>query len=476
MKRMPGRPCLWQAGLCLGLMLGHWNVSHAGDWLRFRGPNGSGVSTDPEPLPVTWSPTEHLKWKVPLPGPGSSSPIIVGQRVLVTCWSGYGTDRADAGQMENLRRHLVCLDLQTGKTLWQRDIAAVLPEDRYGGMFAEHGYASHTPTSDGERVYVYFGKTGALAFDLDGKQLWQTGVGKESDPRGWGSASSPVLYKDLLIVTAPAESEALVALNTKTGAEVWRQEARGFSSLWGTPVLLPVQDHTELVIAVPGEIWAFNPETGKLRWYCLTAESDSYCASVATDGEMVFALETRGGQTTAVRVGGQNDVTATHVAWHGRENARITTPLVYDGRIYLFSGGIVSCLDARSGERLSQARLSGGTPGDSANDPGRGAGQPDRAGADRQGGPPGGPARGGFGGRGRGGMGGQNYSSPILADGKIFYVTRGGDIHVIRPGPQLESLAVNRVTADNEDFSATPAVSSGRLLIRSSKFLYCVSQ
>lgn len=434
----------------------------AGDWIRFRGPNGTGISEDAAPLPVKWGPEENLKWKIALPGPGSSSPIVVGEKVFITCWSGYGTDRGNTGSQENLKRHLICLDRGNGTILWTVTVDAVLPEDRYGGMFAQHGYASHTPVSDGERVYVFFGKTGALAFDLEGNKLWQTGVGTESDRRGWGSAASPVLHKDVLIVTASAESEALVGLNKLTGEEVWRQEARGFSSTWGTPVLVPVNDErTDLVIGVPNEIWGFNPETGKLLWYCDALSNDSFCSSVVAADGVIYAIEGRGGGSIAVRAGGTGDVTRTHVVWRGRDNGRINTPIVHEGRIYLISGRVATCIDAETGERIYQSRLTGGgTPG--SEPPARGQA----------------PGRGGFGGAGgRGGAGGgQDYSSPILADGKLFFATRSGEIHVMQPGPQFVSLAVNRVTTEEEDFSATPAVSKGSLLIRSDKFLYCIAQ
>jgi outer membrane protein assembly factor BamB len=469
----------WSAAWGLGVMLACGTSLFAGDWTRFRGPNGSGVSAESAPLPTTWSPTEHLLWKVTLPGPGSSSPVITGGKVFVTCWSGYATERGNAGRMEDLRRNLVCLDMKSGKTLWSQEVAATLPEDEYRGMFAENGYASHTPVTDGERVYVFFGKTGALAFDLNGKKLWQRSIGKESDPRGWGSAASPILYKDLLIVTATAESEALVALNKQTGEQVWRQEARGFAGTWGTPVLVETNGRTDLVIGVPNEIWAFNPENGKLAWFCETSPSDSYCASVVTDNGIVYALENRGGQTTAVRAGGSDDVTSSRVLWRGRDNARITSPVIYDGRIYLFSGGVATCLDERTGERVYQARFGSGGGGGGGG-MSRSEGSPPERGEQfgGPGGPQGGPGGRGPGGRGggggRGGMGGQNYASPILADGKLYFITRAGEMHVIKPGAQFEELAVNKVTTETEDFSATPAVADGRLLIRSSKHLYCV--
>ncbi len=235
---------------------------NASDWPRFRGPNGSGISPDEQPAPVKWSETENLKWKLDLPGPGSSSPIVVGERVFVTCWTGYATQRGNPGEQQDLRRHLICVDRQTGKVLWDQAVEPVLPEDPYSGMFTQHGYASHTPVADGQRVYAYFGKTGVVAFDLDGKRLWQKSLGTESGAQGWGSASSPIVYNNLVIATASAESEALVALNKDTGEEVWRKEAAGFSGTWGTPVLVDCGGgRTDLVLAVPFELWGFDPAT-----------------------------------------------------------------------------------------------------------------------------------------------------------------------------------------------------------------------
>ena len=438
---------------CVGmLMLADTNLP-AGDWVRFRGPNGSGISPDEKPVPVKWSETENLKWKVALPGPGSSSPIVVRDKVFVTSWTGYGSERGNPGNQADLRRHLICLDRETGKTIWSKAIEPVLPEDRYGGMFAQHGYASHTPVSDGERVYVFFGKTGALAFDMDGKQLWQTKVGDELDPRNWGSASSPILYKNLLIVTASAECEGMVALDKNTGKEVWRQEASGLGGTWGTPVLVEVDaERTDLVIGVPFEIWAFNPDTGKLRWYCEAMNTDSYCSSVVAEQGVVYGIEGRGGGSIAVRTGGMGDVSKSHVVWNGRDTSRIGSPIVHDGRLYYFGDRIANCVDAKTGDQIYKARLDNDKSATVAE--GRGFGGP--------------------GGRG-GPMSNMDYSSPVLADGKLYFLSRTGDMFVLKSGPKFEQLSVNRVTNDSEDFSATPAVSDGQLFIRSSKYLYCVA-
>lgn len=226
-----------------------------------------------------------------LPGPGSSSPIVVGDRIYVTCWTGYGASR-DANSQADLRRHLICIDRHTGKTVWSKAVEPELPEDRYGGMFAQHGYASHTPVSDGKRVYVFYGKTGVLAYTMDGEQVWHTKVGSGLDQRGWGSSCSPILYKNLVIVTASAESKSMVALDKDTGKEVWKCEAGGFGSTWGTPILVEVdKERTDLVLGVPFEIWGFNPDTGKLRWFCEGLQNDSYCSSVVAHDGVIYAFE-----------------------------------------------------------------------------------------------------------------------------------------------------------------------------------------
>lgn len=460
-------------GTVAGTLVALNGASSMGDWSRFRGPNGSGVAADAKQLPSHFSATENLKWKVALPGRGSSSPIVVGDRVLVSCWTGYGQSRENVGDMKALKLHLLCYDRASGKELWDETIDPYYPEEEYRGMFAEHGYASHTPVSDGQNVFVYFGKSGLHAFSLEGKKLWSAQVGTGADPRGWGSASSPILYKDLVIVTAPAESQAIVAFNKETGEQVWKQQADGFVGTWGTPVLVEVdKDRTDLVLGVPYEIWGMNPETGKLRWYAEASQDDSYCSSVVAQGDTVFAVEGRGGGSFALRAGGKDDVTKTHVLWSGGERNRIGSPLVLDGRLYFVSARIMTCLDAKTGKEVYKSRLasqSGGT----------GSSQSDRDGEGTQAQNPRGPAGGGGGRGGRGGaggMGGQDYSSPVAGDGKIYYVARNGEIFVIKPGPSFELLSANRLTDQTEDFSATPAINGNQLFIRSSKTLYCVQQ
>ena len=433
--------------LCvLALIIGLNSLVSASDWSRFRGPNGSGISSDTASTPVEWSPDRNVRWKTPLPGAGVSSPIVVGDLLFVTCYSGYG---ANFGKIEDLKRHLVCVDRSSGKILWDKSVDAVLPEDSYSGMgIPSHGYASHTPVSDGKHIYVFFGKSGVLAYDLEGKQRWHQSVGTESDRRRWGSASSPILHEDNVIVVASAESEAIIALNAETGDEVWRQEAAGLANVWGTPLIVKIDDErTDLVLGVPYEIWGFNPDSGKLRWYSEISAGDQYSSSLVAVQDVVYSIEGRGGGSAAVRAGGKGDVTKSHTVWSGSDSSRFGTPVVYQGRLYFFASGVATCNDAKTGKKVFQGRLEGGSSS-------------------------GGGGRSRF---GRGG-GGSNYSSPVIADGKIYYVQSSGSCFVLKAGDKFEQLAVNSVTTDRESFGATPALSNGEIFLRSDKHLYCVSE
>jgi hypothetical protein len=418
--------------------VGGWGTpAPAADWPRFRGPNGSGVAGDDAPTPVEFGADRNLAWRVELPGDGVSSPIVVGDRVLVTAYSGYGPG---GGTQLDLVRHLVCLDRRTGKTLWSQRVEAVLPEDSYAGMgVPSHGYASHTPASDGRRIYAFFGKSGVRAYDLDGTLVWQRSLGTESDPRHWGSASSPIVVGDLVVVTAGPERRAIVGLDAATGEERWSAPSDSLGSVWGTPATATIDDsRTDIVIGAPGEFWGLNPETGKVRWYAAGVGDDGFNTSVVVSDGVAYAVEGRSGGSMAVRVGGKGDVASTNTVWSGRDANRFGTPLVYRGRLYVVSSGVISCLDAATGGRIYQSRLGGGAGG--------------------------------------GGRRGSDYSSPVAADGKIYYVTGGGDVHVIAAGDTFESLAVNSLQEDGESFAATPAIADGAIFIRSSRHLSCFRQ
>ncbi len=441
--------------MCLMSLL---QSASGGDWSRFRGADGSGVSPEATP-PVEFGDARNLSWKTPLPGPGASSPVIADDRVIVTCWSGYGTGAGDPGRQEDLQRNVICLDRRSGNVLWQHAEPAVLPEDTYRGMLAEHGYCSHTPVTDGERVYVFFGKTGVLALQLnDGVKLWHQQVGDGLEERRWGSASSPVLHGDLLIVAALIEGNSLIAFHKQTGEIAWKQEVPGYTGTWGTPVIVPGEgQRAELVLAVPGEVWGVNPETGKLRWFCLVPGIDSVRASVIARDGVIYAMHGRGGGCVAIRAGGKGDVTSTHLVWQNdRDRNGIGTTVAVGGRLYLISNRVITSLDAGTGERIEQLRL-------------RAPSADGEAGAENSAeefGPP----------YGRGGGAGQDYSSPVVGGDHLFYTARSGDLFVVHLGDRMSQVAVNRLDSGGIDYSATPAMADGQLFVRSASVLYCLSQ
>lgn len=403
----------------VGFLVPHFGT--AADWPQFRGAGGQGFS-DEKGLPATWSESENLVWKTKMPGYGASSPITLDDRIYVTCYSGYGT-RESSGNMEDLTLHVVCLKQADGEIVWEQHVPPKLPESP---RVRDHGYAAPTPATDGKALYVFFGKTGVLKFDLDGKQIWQADVG--SGTHGWGCGTSPVLYENLVIVNASVESGALVAIDKQTGDEVWR--ASGMRSSWNTPHLVkPADGQTELVVNVKGQILAFDPATGESLWQCEGID-DYICPSIVSHDGVVYAIGGRQSKAVAVRAGGRGDVTDTHRLWVANVGANVSSPVVYDGHLYWVSDrkNVAYCVRLSDGEVIFQERF---------------------------------PS--------------QPYASSIIADGKIYVVTRYGGTYVLSAKPSYELLANNRFE-DRSTFNASPIVSDGRLLLRSDEYLYCVGK
>jgi outer membrane protein assembly factor BamB len=355
--------------------------------------------------------------------------VTLGDRIFLTCYSGYALETKNPGTMADLRRHILGVDRGTGKIVWTKEFEPVLPEHKYEGEGSYHGYSSSTPTTDGKHLFVFFGKSGVFCLDLDGNQVWLTAVGKGTS--GWGSAASPLLYKDLLIVNASVESGALVALDKGTGKEVWR--APGISSAWNTPVLVtPPNGEVELVVSVQDRLVGLNPDTGKELW---RAEGVHLyvCPSVVAHDGVVYAIG--GGHTSlAVRAGGRGDVTKTHTLWRVKKGSNVSSPIYHDGHLYWANdhGGVVNCQDAATGKFTYQERLK--------------------------------PSAGII------------YGSPVLADGRLYYVSQRGGTYVVAATPKFELLAHNVIAGDDSRANASIAVSHGRLLLRTDQYLYCIGK
>ena len=406
----------------------------AGNWPCFRGPGSRGVSEETG-LAITWSESENLSWRTALPGPGSSSPIVFGERVFVTCYSGYGLDPNEPGDPNALKRHLLCIRAADGEILWDKAVPAVRTEDPYRGMLREHGYASQTPATDGKRVYVFFGKSGVLAFDLQGKQLWQSSVGTGSDQKRWGAAASPALLGKLVFVNAWDEDKVLVALDARTGQEVWTKDLSETGLTYSTPVVAQVADgRADLVLAVPSQVWGLAPDTGQLRWWVRTGINDDMIPSpVILDGvAYIHGGGPRQYGSLALRIGGQGDVTDTHVLWSSKNVASPPSPVIVDDLMYWVDCyGKACCVETKTGKLRYKEKL---------------------------------PIKERF----------AVYASAVTAEGRIYIVTRKSGTFVLAASPQFQILAQNQLPSDTSDFNASPAISNRRLFLRSNRMLYCV--
>jgi outer membrane protein assembly factor BamB len=385
-------------------------------------------------LPLEWSAEKNIVWRTELPGPGAASPIVFGEHVYVASYSGYGLSKESRGALKNLKRHLTCLDRTSGKVVWQADVPiGADKENAYDGFVALHGYASHTPAADETGVYAYFGTSGLAAYDHDGKPRWRKKLGEGT--HGFGTASSPVLYGETVIVHADIEAQSLVALDKKTGREKWRVST-GSGDSWSTPLVLEAGGRTELVYHhsqgdPTATLAAVDPRDGTPLWRCQVLK-DYLCPSPITHEGVVYTLGYQRG--AAVRAGGGGDVTSSHVEWTIRKGTEICTPVYHDGHLYWAhqEDGIAYCVDARTGRIVYEQRL----------DP-----RPGRI-----------------------------YASGVLAEGRIYYVSRESGTYVVAAEPRFRLLAHNRIENDESIFNATPAISRGQLLLRSDKFLYCLGE
>jgi len=393
----------------------------AADWPQFRGPGGQGAS-DEKNLPVSWSDEENIVWKTKMPGYGASSPIALGDKIFVTCYSGFG-DVPNPGSMEDLRLHVVCVNRANGEIVWDQKIKPRFPESE---RVRDHGYAGPTPVTDGKFVYVFFGKTGVLKFDLDGNQLWQAEVGDGLS--GWGCGTSPVLYKNLVIVNASVESGSLVAIDKSSGEEVWR--AKGMKESWNTPHLVDVGGgKQEVVVSVQGKILGFDPGSGEQLWSC-DGIPDYVCPSVISQDGIVYVIGGRQSKCIAARAGGKGDVTGTHKLWEANVGANVSSPVIHDGYLYWVSdrNTVAYCVRMSDGEVMYQERF---------------------------------PS--------------QPYASTVVADGKLYVVTRQGGTYVLAATPEYKELAHNKLQ-DRSTFNASPIVSGGQLFLRSNEYLYCIGE
>lgn len=384
-------------------------LATAGDWPQFRGPNGSGVS-DETGLPTTWGPTENVRWKADLPGRTVASPVVFGKKVFISSASG--------ARMERL--HALCFDADTGKVLWHRQLMAT-------GSTACHptsSMAAPTPCVNADGVYFLFATADLAAFDLDGNLRWYRSlVGDYPDVSNQvGMASSPILWKDFLIVPMDTVGDSfLAAVDTKYGKNVWKVE-RPKDINWVTPTLRTVGDRSEIVFASTKDARAYDAASGKKSWSFATPGS-SVPTAVLSGDRILLPVS---GALACLKPDGDGMAEV----WKSPKLATgYTSPLVYQDHVYgIGRAGTLVCADLKTGRDVWSERVSKGK--------------------------------------------GQFWASPIAADGKIFTFDDAGTCTVMEAGDKVKQVAVNDLKAE---IMGTPAIAGKAIFIPTSSGLYCIA-
>lgn len=397
-------------------------VAAGADWSQWRGPLGTGHATQPLNVPTTWSADRNIAWKVALPGPGNSTPIVVAGRVLVTCAS-----------MEGRVRSLFSFDQRTGEQLWRRDV----PYEAEELTHETNPACASSPVSDGQRVFVWHGSAGFFVYDLDGAELWRKDLGRFEHI--WGYASSPVIVGDLVVLSAgPGLRAFVIAMDAATGEEIWRFEPREsistkideFRGSWNTPVLAQIDGRLQLVLSLPQKLYGLDPASGAVIWSCDGMGDLAYTSPLIGDG-LIVAMSGYHGPSMAVRtIDAKGDITATHQLWRLDQKPdnpqRVGSGVLVDGHVYIYNEpGIMWCIEAATGKRLWEDRL-----------------------------------------------GGTSWCSAAFVDGRIYVSNEAGDTFVV--APDTSECRVLERNSLGELMRGSLAFTEGHIFARTYEHLYCI--
>jgi outer membrane protein assembly factor BamB len=385
-------------------------------WPRWRGPSGQGT-VNGTGYADTWSDTQNVLWKVPVPGSGNSSPIVWGDHIFVVTSYDNGA-----------RKSVIAFSRRDGKQLWE----TFAPQAEAEFSNPKNGHASGTPTTDGTRVYAYMGNHGLFAVDFKGRQVWHRGLGTLAAYHG--SAGSPLLYKDRLILYQDQKGGGgsfVAAFDAKTGSELWRTPRQAQVG-WGTPIAISTGTRDELIVSSMRRVHAYDPANGTELWSAAGNLVEVIPTPVVGEG-LVFCTSGRAGPTLAIRPGGSGDVTATHIAWRAEKGSPfVPSPLLHQGILYMLNDmvSVATAYDAKTGVVLWQGRL-----GEAARE--------------------------------------SFSSSPVVVDDKVYFTNDQGETFVVAAGREFKLLHVNKLNART---LASPALVDGRWYWRTDKELLAIGR
>ncbi len=444
MKTMPLRVSLSAAGLTALVLLSPVVVPVAAEqaaanrfWGQWRGPHATGVSKTATP-PTEWSETKNIRWKVPIPGRSSSSPVVWNDRLFVL--TAIPADPATVaglaprGSVPPPSPHkfvVMALDRKTGKTLWEQVVREETPHERH----QENGtWASTSAVTDGEVVIASFESRGIYAFDLNGKKLWEKDLGDKRMRSQFGEGSTPALYGRYLVHVWDHQGESfIVALDKSTGNELWRKPRTEIDT-WATPLITDVNGKPQVVVGAMNQIHAYDLATGDVVWFTSGLTMNPIPSPVVEDGLAILMSGFRGNSLKAIKLTeAKGDITGTPaVAWtFDRDTPYVPSPLLYDGVLYMLksNNGILTVFDAKTGaQHYGLQRLEAAA---------------------------------------------NVFASPVGAAGKVYITGRDGATVVLRHGPKFEILATNTL---DDGFDSSAALVDGEIYLKGYRYLYCIAE
>ena len=398
------------AAVCAGLLC---IQVQAENWPQFRGPRGDGTSTEKN-VPTRWSATDNVAWKTPIPGGGHGSPVVWGHSVFVT-----------SAIRETGERALFRIDARTGEVLWKKVVLTTPRES----MHRENSSASSTPATDGKFVFTSFqngDRVDLRCYDFEGNEIWAIQPLAFEGQHGY--SYSPIVFEDLLLLDCRQEGEAaILGLDKRTGKERWRAKPGNNRISHITPLIIHDGTKHQMIVSGSDETASYDPRTGKRLWWCKGPSEVSVAGMVYADGLLFVTSGYPSRSRMAIRVDGSGDVTESHVVWNLRRQATyVPSPVYHQGHVYsVLDEGMMLCINLESGEPVWQERL-----------------------------------------------GGRYRSSLLLAEGKVYATNDEGITTILEATPEgLRAIGKNEL----EEFCyTTPAISNGRIFIRTAENLYCI--
>ena len=438
MRLVPVLTLLPAGALALALAQGPRDERYWGQW---RGPLDTGVATRAEP-PTEWNESLNVRWKVPVPGPGHSSPIVWKDRIYLTSALPHGLPveppvGVRPGAHDNIlevrptRFSVTALERNTGRTVWTRIVRDSLPHE---SRHDTGSYASASPITDGHRIYAFFGSNGLFALDLEGNVLWEKDLGDMHTKHGHGEGASPALYGNTLVVNWDHEGPSfIVALDARTGRQLWRS-TRDEPTSWSSPHILVHKGRAQVVVSAANRIRSYDLSQGDLIWECGGLSHNVVAGPVSQEGLVICGSSYEKQAILGINLdGARGDLTGgASVAWiKRRDTPYVPSLLLYEGLIYYHRHyqGTFTCRRAISGEALyERARLAGIR---------------------------------------------NVYASPVAADGRIYVTSLDGQTLVFTSGDRPEALSLNGL---DDRFSASAALVGDSIIMRGSKSLYCIAE